>query len=900
MSARRRRLADILRGLTSLALLAAVIVGVPFLLLTFGATLLPPRGLTWDQIGGALMRPDDGTLLIAALQLLVWLLWAAFTLLVAAEVLAQLRGRAAPTVRGLGFLQRPAAALVTAVAVLLTINTESLHAVAAPIVATAPEQPNRPVAHNAPTAPSPAAAVKAEPELPRYTVRRYDSLWRIADRHLGDGLRWREIHALNVHQLPNPDHIHPGMVLRLPADATGLDHTSLRQVPVQAGDTLSAIANRELGDAAAWPPLFEANRGRVQPDGTLFNDPDRLQPGFALLIPSIPTRQPPPPPSAVPVQPSKPPTPSPASPPTQRPAPTTTMAPLTTAQSEPSSQHDTERPGATLPSGAIVGLTLASAISAAITLLWLRRRHRYQPRPLSTAGTPKQLPAAARALRRADQHPDRPTVTVGATDVPIAFDHQENELPIDPIAQRGLGLIGPGAHAAARAILISYLAESRTRELEVVLPQHDLERLIGSVQASTPTNLRITDTLDSALTHLETEHIRRARLLDSTATADMLALRQAAPDEDVPRLILIATPDPRSLHRMGAIQQLGSERDIGGVVLGRSDTGPTYEVDDDGSARLISNPGNSDAPKHVRFFTAAAREAADLLAVLAEAHGVSADAGETETRAQEENEIQTPDPASVPTVNADRPVTLTLFGPPAITVQGDELATGLRSNARELLLYLALRPSGTTLDQALETLWPDTEMSRAREAFHTAVGNIRKVLRTATDLPDEKFVLFNNNRYRLDPTTVDADTWRFEHALRQAQVAEDTAQQADALTTATTLYTGQLAADLGLEWLDLDRANLHRRALDAHSALADLYEGAEPDRALAVLEQAIRRDPYAEALYARIMRIQVTLGRHDAAQRTYRLLQAHLAEIDAEPDIETQKVLQSGASSLRA
>ena len=49
-----------------------------------------------------------------------------------------------------------------------------------------------------------------------------DSLWHLAERHLGDALRWEEIYELNAGALPgggtlrDPNLIHPGWRLRLP------------------------------------------------------------------------------------------------------------------------------------------------------------------------------------------------------------------------------------------------------------------------------------------------------------------------------------------------------------------------------------------------------------------------------------------------------------------------------------------------------------------------------------------------------------------------------------------------------------------------------------------------------------------------------------------------------------
>lgn len=48
---------------------------------------------------------------------------------------------------------------------------------------------------------------------------------------------------------------------------------------VEKGDTLSRIAKHHLGDANAWKQIFEANRD-------VLDDPDRIQPGQVLKLPS--------------------------------------------------------------------------------------------------------------------------------------------------------------------------------------------------------------------------------------------------------------------------------------------------------------------------------------------------------------------------------------------------------------------------------------------------------------------------------------------------------------------------------------------------------------------------------------------------------------------------------------
>ena len=49
-----------------------------------------------------------------------------------------------------------------------------------------------------------------------YTVKSGDSLSKIAERELGDGARWRAIYEANRDQIKDPDLIYPGQVLNLP------------------------------------------------------------------------------------------------------------------------------------------------------------------------------------------------------------------------------------------------------------------------------------------------------------------------------------------------------------------------------------------------------------------------------------------------------------------------------------------------------------------------------------------------------------------------------------------------------------------------------------------------------------------------------------------------------------
>jgi len=50
-----------------------------------------------------------------------------------------------------------------------------------------------------------------------YTVLSGDSLSKIAKKVYGDANKWRRIYEANTDQIKNPDLIHPGQILKIPA-----------------------------------------------------------------------------------------------------------------------------------------------------------------------------------------------------------------------------------------------------------------------------------------------------------------------------------------------------------------------------------------------------------------------------------------------------------------------------------------------------------------------------------------------------------------------------------------------------------------------------------------------------------------------------------------------------------
>ena len=135
----------------------------------------------------------------------------------------------------------------------------------------------------------PVTVVKqpAKPQLNTITVQPNDSLWAIAARHLGSGLRWAELLEVNP-GLKEETTLQPGQVLKIPTKAVAAKRTTapvtaavsvpsgFRSVVIREGDTLYDLADQHLGSNSRWSEIKNANPGL---------DPGRLPVGKKILIP---------------------------------------------------------------------------------------------------------------------------------------------------------------------------------------------------------------------------------------------------------------------------------------------------------------------------------------------------------------------------------------------------------------------------------------------------------------------------------------------------------------------------------------------------------------------------------------------------------------------------------------
>ena len=254
-------------GLAALALLAAAVVGLPVVLYRFGGWPLPHHIAGWHQIGAALSRKNDGSLLLAVIRDCSWLAWLLFTCCVLAEAQAVVRGRVSPRLR-LGGMQGLAGHLVALAALAFTAQS----AVAQSAVAQSA------VAQSATALSSSAAHLSARP-----TEARAAGSQAVAGQVVaGQVVAGQAAAGQSGLYLGSP-----------PADSSPpelpeLDSASAtltRVYTVRSGDCLWSIAQRYLGAGDRFPEIARLNLGHRMGDGLVFTNPALIEPGWQLFLP---------------------------------------------------------------------------------------------------------------------------------------------------------------------------------------------------------------------------------------------------------------------------------------------------------------------------------------------------------------------------------------------------------------------------------------------------------------------------------------------------------------------------------------------------------------------------------------------------------------------------------------
>ena len=230
-------------------------------------------------------------------------------------------------------------------------------------------------------------------------------------------------------------------------------------------------------------------------------------------------------------------------------------------------------------------------------------------------------------------------------------------------------------------------------------------------------------------------------------------------------------------------------------------------------------------------------------------------------------------------------LSIRLFGPLEITLDGQPLPKLARPGGERLLALLAVRGGGPLPRPVVAaTLWPESEEARAQFYLRRSLTEVRRALG-----PDVARYLTEPTTRSLgmNPESVECDLIRFDAAL----AARDH-------SGAAALYGGPLLEGWDDEWVLSERTRCEAAFLDALEATALGAKGTR--EAVGVLRRIVAIEPGRESAWRALMEALASEGEAGELVQAYRRLRIHLRrEARIEPSPETRACYERLRDDLR-
>ncbi|MEX2555566.1 MAG: BTAD domain-containing putative transcriptional regulator [Actinomycetota bacterium] len=916
------------RSLAGFALFMFV-AGVPSALTSTAGTPHLPTAGSFGNLDSTYMPLEP---ILNVLALLAWTLWIYVALAVVLRTVAVILARRTGSEGWLRVTDRIAPALLRRCVDL---------AVGGAFVAASLSVVRVSVAHPMPSAAATVmvtdgndrAVVEQKPQpKSRYTVRAGDSLWRIAERHLGSGFRWNEIYRLNKGQrfhdgrtLSDPRLIHPGWVLELPAKMVGTPTPDHKRDEPKATPAPTAT---HVASENASPPA--SVRTPVARDSNI--------------------------------------------------ASTSTEHPTATPDDD---VVDVPSPGPVvhLPSGAVVAASFACGLLSAELLARLRRRRTRRPlsdedeiemperlvRDLRAGGaTPTTTPidvaldeVAATWRAHTGEWPHFLAATEGRQRIEILFGPSKAALPrpsggrmspqlrferadgvikaelkspfpvrlrrISTPMQRGLlvplghagdatavhvapvgigviSITGAESERLVRQMLLTHATESEPGDLQVVLlGATELGRTVAVPHVSDNVEW---DEASAILQSIQAEFVRRAHLFQQEGVEDIWEHLATHSDEQLPALVLVVSDPPPAMR--GLIEAICSQAQrFGGAIIALG-WRPAGSLNITAESDALDVETDLDVPAKLAPFIldeSAMQEALRLVSRAAEDEREEVppeldDPGDHRSIVLPRNSVQPHELPSraeclAPTPPPDVPA-VRCFGSFQVSRDGRVRQKGWLKKSRELLAYLVAHPDGAPKERICDELWPGDDPPQY--FLDKALSTVRVQVRVAND--PRMYLVKVEEAWRLEEGSWWVDAFEFARLAKEAERG-DVARSVKKLRQAVALYRGNFCDELSYPWAEPIRERYRSMFTRAAARLAEiLTEVGENEEALEVLERAIEVDVLCEDLWRRAMLVESALGRRAAATERYNKLRQLLAtELDVEADPETQRIARSLAAA---
>jgi hypothetical protein len=904
----QRTASDVVFGVLAVLALVALTIGVPIALISvFGVPI--PHHLSTSFLTSQL----DVMSVLKVLAVAVWILWIQLVWCVIVEIRAAVRNVGVPDRVPLAGPTQSAAHRLVSAALLLFSATAALapaisHVSSVPRPAytaqvrpvdQAPRQAHTPVEAHEPVRSTPTTEKIYVVQPPE--GRFHESLWEIAQNHLGDGRRYREIFELNSGRI-QPDGskltiaslIRPGWVLRMPSDAhgpgirtvaeherasSGHEHTDGSKVasaqadgpgvtaPVAAGGGEAGTVNMPSASGATrqagspvWP--YELSSASLLAAGVLValgrRRRERLwQRAFGMRL-AEPTGA--------------------------------------SATAEQALILGADDPGvAVLDRGLrqlIRGLAEQGRIPPNVYAahlgedhldLWVAPPDQNAPSPWTVADDGQVWRLSADAVVEPGYGTPAPYPGL----VSIGTDPAGRVLVDLEVANGVIALRGPDAmvRAALAALAVELVTNRWSDRMRVTLVGFGADLTLIS-----PQRVRSVSSVDEILPELEKRAVEMEKLLDDAGFDSALTGRSAGnPDDFAPHYLIVGTPlTQRQADRLLVLSR-GRHRMASGYVVAGDVAGAawTWDVTEDG--RLKAGVLGFDLRAQLlppEQYQAVVDLFRDTDTVMLSNPAVGAALG--------------------PMLRPDVPAAaeIGILGPAVVRAPG-EMEPDRLPLATEIVAYLAAHPGGTHLNVLTGAIWPRGVSAEIRDA---ALARVTSWLGGEDNLRREA-----DGRISLGPT-VRVDWQVFRGLIAQAAAASAAGNVPGAgeaelgfLTSALSLVRGPVLEGRDKRryvWIGPDAVLHEATALvadAAHRLSALRYSARDPEGAMEAARSGLRLAPDDEQLWRDLLMAAHATGTEHVLRAVVGEVCAHVASDDVRPRMapETEALIDELFPSWR-
>ena len=210
--------------------------------------------------------------------------------------------------------------------------------------------------------------------------------------------------------------------------------------------------------------------------------------------------------------------------------------------------------------------------------------------------------------------------------------------------------------------------------------------------------------------------------------------------------------------------------------------------------------------------------------------------------------------------------------------------------AQELFAYLVMNRNKTVSKQTLiDLLWPEYDTVRSTTQLHTAIYQIRKIIK---NLGLDLEIKYKDERYRLVWGDIKLDVEEWENAVRDAPPIDSHTLRTHLSIMAK--YPGGFLEEHSYLWAEYEQERLQMIWLSHASEIAEWYQSTEQFTEAILLYQQIREKlPGMEDGYFGLMKLYAMTNHPREVTKQYQILTEKLKEeFDVAPSKELEQWYQ--------